>query len=779
MIDPYTLKLFSDHKCVLFDLQVTLTPAQNLKRPVYDYRRANFEEMNRNLMNIDFEFTSSNSASDINDDWNLWRDTFLEMADEHIPRKIVKGRYNPPWITPAIISLIKKKETTRRKVHRKNSVALLEKYKNLRRTSKRLIKESRENFFASLSNNLPSNPKLFWSFFKTSTKSSRIPQHVSTAADNPDSPRIASQSSNQAANMFNEYFYSVFLNKTDENPIPASPISAETISDIILDPSEVYNVLFHLDPKKASGPDNISIRLLKECATSITTSLICLFNKSLQRGTLPSEWKLSNVIPIHKKGDKSFVENYRPISLLCVIAKVMERCIYNHLVDHIRKMISLAQHGFLRGKSCTGQLLSVLHRISKNLDSGKQTDILYFDIAKAFDTVDHNLLLNKLSQFGLTGNILQWFKNYLTGRQQRVLLNGVISDTLPISSGVPQGSILGPLLFLIYVNDLPSSISSPSVGISLCADDTKCFSVVESPADACALKTEARNVEKWALSWRLKFNPQKCKVLSVTRKHHPIVAEYNINSEIMQHVDTQRDLGVTFSSDLKWNKHIYEQVTKANRILGMLKRLTVKLLNVNTRRCLYLTLVRSHLAYASQVWSPQNTTMCMELKRIQRRATKFILALPFRTDESYKSRLVTLKLLPLCYWHEYLDILFLFKCAHGLIKSDILPEQIDSLTTTFNLRSTNNSIITYNIPKVRTLCHQNSYFVRVSRVWNTLPDELRKPDMSFLTFKACLYNYYYSATVTVFNQDNMQTWKSVCVKCRKAGQLAGRKKCCF
>ena len=159
--------------------------------------------------------------------------------------------------------------------------------------------------------------------------------------------------------------------------------------------------------------------------------------------------------------------------------------------------------------------------------------------------------------------------------------------------------------------------------------------------------------------------------------------------------------------------------------------------------------------------------------------TKFILALPFRTDESYKSRLVTLKLLPLCCCHEYLDILYLFKCAHGFIKSDILPEQIDSLTTTFNLRSTNNSIITYNIPKVRTLCHQNSYFVRVSRVWNTLPDELRKPDMWFLTFKACLYNYYYSATLTVFDQDNMQTCKWVCVKCHKAGQLAPKKKCSF
>ena len=154
----------------------------------------------------------------------------------------------------------------------------------------------------------------------------------------------------------------------------------------------------------------------------------------------------------------------------------------------------------------------------------------------------------------------------------------------------------------------------------------------------------------------------------------------------MQHVDTQRDLGVTFSFDLKWNKNIYEG------------------------EHLYLTLVRSHLAYASPVWSPQNATVYMELECIQRRATKFILALPFRTDESYKSRLkTTLKLLPLCYRHEYLDILFLVKCAHGLIKSDIFSEQIDSLTTIFNLRSTNNnSIITYSIPKVRTLCHQGT-----------------------------------------------------------------------
>jgi hypothetical protein len=215
-----------------------------------------------------------------------------------------------------------------------------------------------------------------------------------------------------------------------------------------------------------------------------------------------------------------------------------ERCVYNRLIGHIENMISVAQHGFLRGKSCTGQLISVLHRISQNLDSGKQTDILYFDVAKAFDTVNHNLLLKKLQRFGLKDNILTWFKNYLSGRQHRVLVNGEISETRPVSSGVPQGSIVGPLLFLIYINDLPESITSPAVDVSLFADDTKCISVVESPVDACVLQAEARNVEKWAEFWRLKFNAEKCKVLSITRKRHPLVAEYIVNGKTLQHVSS-------------------------------------------------------------------------------------------------------------------------------------------------------------------------------------------------------------------------------------------------
>jgi hypothetical protein len=284
----------------------------------------------------------------------------------------------------------------------------------------------------------------------------------------------------------------VFLKETEEICCPVSPLSNETILEITLEPCKVRVVLNNLNPNKASGPDKIHIRLLKECACSITPSLTYLFNKSLHTGDLPTEWKLSNIIPLHKKGDKNYVENYRPISLMCVVGKVLKRCIYNRLVDHVWKLISDCQHGFVRGKSCTSELLSVLDRIGKNLDMGLQTDILYLGIAKAFDTIDHKLLPDKLHQFRITDKTLNWFTSYLTGRQQRVLVHGATSDSLTVTSGIPQGSILGP------VNNLPSSVSSPSVDVSLFADDTKCFSIIQAPRDAHILNTEMNNMEKWA-----------------------------------------------------------------------------------------------------------------------------------------------------------------------------------------------------------------------------------------------------------------------------------------
>ncbi len=422
---------------------------------------------------------------------------------------MLKRKRSPPWFNGEILHALHMKDNIRKKLKLNRSELLCNKFKELRSRVKHMIANARKSFFTSLPTDLKLNPKRFWSLFKYSSKKSTFPQRMTVKNPNSDETNDANDP-NSIADLFNKYFASVFHNDSDlltNDDLDTRNTDDNCLSDIDLTVDDIYPLLHSLNEHKATGPDGIPNKILIETAQQIAPSLCLLFNLSLRRGSLPDEWKTSNIVPVFKKGKPSHVENYRPISLLSNISKVLERCTLVKMRNHLLQYISENQHGFVPGRSCTTQLVQVLECIGQQLDQGKQTDIIFLDMSKAFDKVQHCILLKKLRTINIRGNLHSWFSSYLCGRKQRVTLPGGTSSTLAVTSGVPQGSILGPILFLIYVNEIHDIVTSSSV--SCFADDTKLFKTIHSGNDANLLQEDLNNLTNWSESSGLTFNELK------------------------------------------------------------------------------------------------------------------------------------------------------------------------------------------------------------------------------------------------------------------------------
>ncbi len=780
ILSPVQAELFTDHNIIAFELSMCYNQLPKICRTVYNYRQGDFAGLRSALecLNLDSLITTDNN---INHDWQQWKKEFLEAVSQYIPSMRVKGRNYVPWMNSTILRNIKKKNSLRLRIKKspKPTEYLVEKFKTLRSSIKRMLRNCRSIYFDSICSSRGPNPKRFWSLFKLNNKSRNIPEKLSAKVT--ETERIFADNPADIAALFNNYFTSTFTidPKIEVSSPDALPGQSDNtiIENITLSEADVFSVLYNLDINKAQGPDGIPARLLKETARQIAPSLTLLFNKSLSTGVLPRDWKLANVVPVYKKDTKEHVENYRPISFLSLISKALERCVFNKIKDHVFDQINDGQHGFVPRKSCVTQLIEVFDYIGRELDLGKQVDVIYLDMSKAFDRVSHMQLLKRLRDFGFGGNTLNWFRSYLKDRRQQTTVLGATSSALPVTSGVPQGSILGPLLFLLYQNNHSNSINHSK--IATFADDTKIYKVINKEADASAMENDLANFQTPSANANLLLNTDKCKTLRITRKRNKINHNYKLQDSALKITDYERDLGVWTSSTLTWSKQVLHQCAQANRSLGYIRRSTIKIKTISVRRMLYLTLVRSHLAYASQVWAPQSVDLIKHTERVQRRASKYILDLPFFCDINYNHRLSTLNLLPLCCWHEYLDILFLFKSHHNIINlsNDRMPHPQHSSQRT---RSANPKCLQFETPACKTSTYQKSYLIRATRVWNTLPKDLTINGMITLKeFRKMLYNYYETALDKCYDVDDPRTWKSVCIKCNQARDLTRPITCCF
>jgi hypothetical protein len=726
----------SDHAVLQFSCSLTC-PHHNSTIKL-NYSKGNYDEF-RQFMTRDWSKVLQ-PFTNINDCWNVFKEIFSEGVDKYIPKlNNMSWKRKSSWkrpITSNLKTLINKKHRLwTRFIETRNSNVGREfrRVRNLVRNETRKLCKKEQLLVAQ---SCKANQKKFWKFVKEKTNS-RSSLGDLKLVDSDGSTSIITEDVDKC-NAFADYFSKVYTIEPEGDFCKLQFVeSSFPISDLIIDEVDIKNRLDKLKTDKSPGPDCVHPRILHELSGQIACALKLLFELSICSGVLPFDWRCSFISVLHKKGSKCEMANYRPISLTCIVCKILERIVRDHVMNYLLQntVLSNKQFGFIKGRSTALQLLKVLDIWTSKLEDGGQIDIIYTDFEKAFDKVPHRRLLSKLVAYGISSDLVSWIEGFLCNRFSSVRINGQCSDWKPVISGIPQGTVLGPLLFAIYINDLPTHCNLNS-DLFLFADDTKMFKHILCIDDSDALLKDCQKLFDWCEQWLMSLNINKCKVLSIGRR---ISTDFKYGFIVpssgfveLDHVDVMQDLGVAIDDDLSFDGHINDKVKKAFQMLGIINRNFSKLDKVSFV-LLYKCLVRSQLEYANSVWNPYKSSAVNMLESVQKRATKMVRGC---RSMSYEERLRFLKLPTLKYRRLRGDMIEVFKILTGKYDLDLSP----TLKLSTNFRTRGNSL-KLSVERASYNLRKYSFPVRVVTIWNSLPEFIIKSD-SVNSFKNSFDNLW-------------------------------------
>jgi len=691
--------LTSDHNMLFFSVNSCDQPV-NVSKFYRDFRGADYDLINGFLLSIDWNLLFSTCESDVQNYWDIFHGILTSVIESVVPLKCQKLR---KFKMPKTVQKLKNK---RKKLYKQKRKA---EYKAATVEYKNALEDMFQEQEIRVLNSGDVN-----GLYRFVNRNLKCKNDILPLKNDRGNIVVTDV---EKAQLLNDNFGSVYTE--DNGVLPVFPrVVSENVykCDVTLSEDAVLRVLRKLPNKASHTPDGLPALFLKRIAESVSEPLAKIFQLSFETSKLPRVWLTADVCPIFKKNDPSVPLNYRPISLTCVSCKVMETVVRNELVQYfaVNKLISNAQHGFQAKKSVCTQLLECQSDWFEMLRNALGVDIIYIDFQKAFDTVCHSKLLHKLSAFGICGKLLLWLEAFLSDRIQRVRINDVLSESIAVRSSVPQGSILGPTLFLVYVNDIIDCVADvPSVKLKLFADDVKLYATVEN---AEVLQTVLTRVSEWSQKWQLTIANSKCCVLGLGAKNQERV--YWLDGATVSRESNCRDLGVQLSSSNKSSQHCSIVAAKAMRRAGMILR-AFSTNNSETLLKAYTVYVRPLLECATPTWCPYLLKDIDAIERVQRFFTRMVLKRCRLSALPYPERLSLMGIESLELRRIRTDLIMYFKIIRGhcvIDRSDIFQLSVHDRIQKNDFK--------IDVPFCRTVCLQNTFSVRRANLWNRLPNSV-------------------------------------------------------